>query len=111
MSESKPKAPYPAILTDARYNAMGPELTNGRFHARHFMHKYNNYFPDDATPESLTADREVMLRTAFGHVGKDVFIEPPLNIDYGCNISIGDGFYSNFKYVLLLIASGHCILG
>lgn len=82
---------------------MGPELTNGRFHARRFMHKYNNHFPDDATPESLTADRDAMLRTAFGHVGKDVFIEPPLNIDYGCNISIGDGFYSNFKCVLILL--------
>lgn len=61
------------------------------------MHKYNSYFPDSATPESLTADREAMLREIFGKVGKDVFIEPPLNIDYGCNISLGDGFYSNFK--------------
>lgn len=79
---------------------MGPELSNGRFHARRFMHKYNSHFPDDATPESLAADRDAMLRGAFGHVGKDVYIEPPVNIDYGCNISIGDGFYSNFKYVL-----------
>jgi len=38
-----------------------------------------------------------MIRSMFGHVGKAPFIEPPLNIDYGCNISIGDGFYSNFK--------------
>lgn len=62
------------------------------------MHKYNNHFPDDATPESLTADRETMLRAQFGKVGKGVFIEPPLNIDYGCNISLGEDFYSNFKY-------------
>lgn len=65
------------------------------------MHKYNSYFPDSATPESLTADREAMLREIFGKVGKDVFIEPPLNIDYGCNISVGDGFYSNFKLSLI----------
>lgn len=61
------------------------------------MHKYNSYFPDSATPESLTADREAMLKDIFGKVGKDVFIEPPINIDYGCNVSLGDGFYSNFK--------------
>lgn len=61
------------------------------------MHRYNSYFPDSATPESLTADREVMLKEIFGKVGKDVFIEPPINIDYGCNVTLGDGFYSNFK--------------
>lgn len=62
------------------------------------MHKYNHHFPDDATPESLNADRREMLEGIFGKVGKNAFIEPPVNIDYGCNISLGDDFYSNFKY-------------
>lgn len=63
------------------------------------MHKYNNHFPDDATPDSLLADREAMLQSTFGKVGKGAFIEPPINIDYGCNITIGENFYSNFKYL------------
>lgn len=67
------------------------------------MHKYNNHFPEDATADSLTKDRELMLRGIFGSVGKAPFIEPPLNIDYGCNISVGDGFYSNFKCVFWLL--------
>jgi acetyltransferase-like isoleucine patch superfamily enzyme len=61
------------------------------------MHKYNTHFPDDATPDSIIADREKMLQAIFGKVGKGVFVEPPINIDYGCNISIGENFYSNFK--------------
>ena len=61
------------------------------------MNKYNTYFPDDATHDSLTADREEMLQQTLGRVGKDVFIEPPIRVDYGCNISIGDNFYSNFQ--------------
>lgn len=69
----------------------------GRFRARKFMHKYNSYFPDDATPESLSADREEMLRRICGRVGKGTLVEPPVNFDYGCNISFGEGFYSNFK--------------
>lgn len=77
-----------------------PELVDARFHARRFMHKYNNHFPDDATPASLTEDRAAMLKGRFGRVGPGVFIEPPLNIDYGSNIIIGDNFYSNFKYVI-----------
>lgn len=64
------------------------------------MHKYNHYFPDGATPDSLVADRETMLKGIFGKVGTGTFIEPPVNIDYGCNIILGDGFYSNFKYEL-----------
>lgn len=76
-------------------------MVDGRFRARKLMTKYNTYFPDDATPDSLVADREVMLKGMFGKVGKGAFIEPPLNIDYGCNISVGENFYSNFKYVSL----------
>ena len=87
---------YPILF---RYDPFVPELVNSRFNARRFMHKYNHYFPDDATPESLQKDRETMLKGIFGRVSPGVFIEPPLNIDYGCNISLGEDFYSNFKYV------------
>lgn len=64
------------------------------------MHTYNTHFPSTATHESLTLERDQMLRNLFGKVGKDPFMEPPLYVDYGCNISIGDEFYANFKYVL-----------
>ena len=61
------------------------------------MHKFNSYFPDDISPEKLAEEREAMLKKVIGHLGKDSWIEPSFNIDYGCNISIGDNFYSNFK--------------
>ncbi|PHH91488.1 hypothetical protein CDD83_271 [Cordyceps sp. RAO-2017] len=89
------------MISGVRYDAQAPELVNGRFRARKLMHRYNSHFPEDATPESLVADREEMLRQMFGKVGKTPFIEPPLNIDYGCNITIGHTFYSNFNLVIL----------
>ncbi|ROV91922.1 hypothetical protein VPNG_09753 [Cytospora leucostoma] len=92
---------YERMVSGVLYDCMAQELVDGRFRARRFMHKYNNYFPDDATPDSLAADREAMLRQQFGRVGEGVFIEPPLNIDYGCNISLGKDFYSNFNLVIL----------
>ena len=64
------------------------------------MDKYNKYFPGDADFDSLAKDREIMLKELLGKVGSDVFVEPPLYVDYGCNISIGERFYANFKYVL-----------
>ncbi|KAK0386446.1 hypothetical protein NLU13_6282 [Sarocladium strictum] len=92
---------YEKMISGVLYNCFAPELVQGRFRARKLMHKYNNTFPDDATPESLVADREALLKQIMGSVGENPFIEPPLNIDYGCNISIGKNFYSNFNLVIL----------
>ncbi|CAI4214172.1 unnamed protein product [Parascedosporium putredinis] len=92
---------YEKMISGQLYNAQATKLVDGRFRARQFMHKYNNHFPDDATPASLSADREKLLKGILGKLGEDCFIEPPVNIDYGCNISIGDRFYSNFNLVIL----------
>ena len=91
---------YEKMISGVLYDCLAPELVQGRFRARRMMHKYNSYFPDDASPDSLVADRTAMLKQMMGHVGSGSFIEPPINIDYGCNISIGENFYSNFKYAI-----------
>lgn len=92
---------YEKMISGVLYDCLAPELVQGRFRARRLMHKYNNTFPDDATPDSLVADRRVLLKQMMGSIGDDAFIEPPVNIDYGCNISIGKSFYSNFNLVIL----------
>jgi hypothetical protein len=38
-----------------------------------------------------------MLKEAFGKIGANAIVEAPYSVDYGCNISIGSDFYSNFK--------------
>lgn len=82
-----------------RYNPLAPELQHGRLRARRLVKKYNDYFPDDATPESLTKDREAMLKEIIGTVGPRVYIDPPFHVDYGFNISFGADSYANYKYV------------
>lgn len=46
---------------------------------------------------------------------KKKVIEPPFNIDYGCNISIGDRFFANFNLTILdcsLVTIGaRCMFG
>ena len=77
-----------------------PQLETGRFRARKLAHRYNNHFPDSCdSMDALVADREQILRQLFGKVGTGVYMEPPLFVDYGCNISVGDGVYANPKYV------------
>lgn len=36
-----------------------------------------------------------------GQVGNDVYLEPPLYIDYGCNIKLGERIYANFNLTIL----------
>ncbi|KAJ0123651.1 Galactoside o-acetyltransferase [Diaporthe amygdali] len=80
------------------------ELCDARFRARAWAHQYNHFFPTgaEANATSLQQTRAQMLREILGRVdGDDVVIEPPFNIDYGCNISIGERFYANFNLVIL----------
>lgn len=69
-----------------------------RLRARQITKMYNEYCPDDATVESLERDREIILKDLFGHVGPRATLEIPFRVDYGCNVSFGAYFYSNFKY-------------
>lgn len=76
-----------------------PELLTARLRGRKIVKKFNEYLPDDATWESLTEGRNSILKELVGYLGKGVEIDPPFRVDYGCNISIGDGVYANFKSV------------
>lgn len=92
---------YEKMISGMMYDGYGPELIQARFRIRKLMNKYNTHFPDDATPESLESDRRELLQQMIGKIGKGSYIEPPVQLDYGCNISIGEGFYSNFNLVIL----------
>ncbi|RSM04455.1 hypothetical protein BHE90_003938 [Fusarium euwallaceae] len=92
---------YEKMISGIAYDCLAPELVMARFQARKMMHKFNNYFPDDATPESLSAEYTKMLKKMLGKVGEETWIEPPMTVDYGCNVSVGERFYSNFGLVIL----------
>ncbi|KAI5238856.1 hypothetical protein E4T42_08883 [Aureobasidium subglaciale] len=90
------------LITDINsYNAFVPELLTGRFRARKLASQFNAPISDEATEEELMTHRGELLKKFFGSLGKNSFIEPPLNVDYGCNILIGDDFYSNFGLTIL----------
>jgi hypothetical protein len=79
------------------YNPFVPSLDQARFRARRFSMKHNAYMHEDATSKSLAADHEAMLQQVMDRLGKNCYVEPPIFIGYGRNISIGSDFYANFK--------------
>jgi acetyltransferase-like isoleucine patch superfamily enzyme len=111
-----------SVLTQNNsYNSYDPTLNEAKFKARTFAHKFNTWFPDASIKPSegfdvLASERLKMLKSIIGHVGDDeIFIEPPFNIDYGCNISLGKRFYANFNLTVLdcsLVTIGdRCMFG
>ncbi|KAJ4409637.1 hypothetical protein N0V91_002558 [Didymella pomorum] len=112
---------YEKMISGMLYSAPAKELARARYRARAFAYKYNTWFPDVSTDEDkgfdvLATERFKMLQGIIGHLGDDeIFIEPPFNIDYGCNISLGKRFYANFNLTILdcsLVTIGdRCMFG
>jgi len=88
------------MLAGELYNPAGnAELAADEAAARAWMARYN------AAMDQTAAERHALLVERFKRVGKDVVIRPPFFIDYGTNISVGDGVFLNFNCVILDIVS------
>ena len=82
-----------------RYSPLAPELIEGRSRARQLTGDFNASLYGDVTAEKTVSQREEILKKLFGRTGQSIYIEPPLFVDYGCNISVGESFYANFQSV------------
>ncbi|KAK1966877.1 hypothetical protein LZ32DRAFT_107856 [Colletotrichum eremochloae] len=91
---------YEKMISGMLYSCMAPELVESRNRARRLAQRFNTYVPDETASADQVANTRVgMIKELFGKIGEDVYIEPSLQVDYGCNITVGDRFYANFKYV------------
>lgn len=90
MSSEKEK-----MLSGRLYKSFDAELLAERQRAKEVVFRYNGLCP------SLVEERNELLRSLFGSVKGNFFIEPPFHCDYGCNIEIGENFYANYNLVIL----------
>ncbi|MFV0364602.1 MAG: sugar O-acetyltransferase [Suipraeoptans sp.] len=55
------------------------------------------------------------IKKIFGSTGKDVYVQPGFQCDYGKNIHVGEGFLTNYNVTILDIAYVHigdyCMIG
>ena len=77
------------------YDSSDPELATHRTRAQKITKEYNQTERPDKT---LRYD---LLKSLFGHIGKNCYIEPTFRCDYGYNISVGENFYMNYDCLLL----------
>ncbi len=62
---------------------------------RFLLQEYNSLAPDN-----MERKNEI-LRELLGKTGERFYIEPPFRCDYGCNIELGENFYSNYNLTIL----------
>lgn len=86
---------FKRMVAGELYNASNKELKKLYDAGQHFRYEFSNTKPNEHSK------REKMIREVFGSVGANVRIMPPLHVDYGCNIYIGDNFYANYDCIFL----------
>ena len=80
------------FLYDANYDA---ELLAERTRCKDLCFAYNQLKP------SLVAEQEEIVCRLLGKTGTRFCITAPFWCDYGCNIEIGENFYTNHNCVIL----------
>ncbi len=75
------------------------DLTEGlpeeRLYCKELIYDYNRTRPSEQDK------RHQIAKKLFGKLGKNYWIEPPINFAYGSNISVGDNFYANCNLVIV----------
>lgn len=83
------------MLAGELYRADDPEIEADHARAMALQERFN------ATRHSERDVRDALLRELLGHVGEGVYVRPRLEVDYGANVSLGDGTFLNYGAVLL----------
>lgn len=89
--------PKQRMIAGYPYRPGDPELGNDRMAARQLLHKYN------ATAPLERGLRREILRELLHPDSRDkkVFMLPPLRVDYGYNVKVGNNVEFNYDCVIL----------
>lgn len=77
------------------YNPLAPEIINEYYRVKDLVWQYNQIRPTDF------ASKEQAIRALLGKCGIQPTVSQPFYCDYGCNIEVGDYFFSNFNFTVL----------
>lgn len=84
------------------------QMLKGELYIAHDIHESNgskkgkmladkiNYTPIENSDEIIKLEKEL-----FGKTGKNIYLHPPLYVDYGRHINIGENFYANMDCIFL----------
>ena len=79
------------MLAGQIYDPSDDELLKLRQNAHILSKKYNDCFETDA-------QRTDLLHKLIPHMGENVYLQGPVQFDYGCFTEIGKNTYANFNF-------------
>src|SRR5690349_8293773 len=83
------------IASGKLFTDMVEGLPEDRLRGKELMYDFNHTRPTEVEK------RMEIMKSMFGALGKQCWIEPPLNICYGSNVFIGDYLYANMNLTLI----------
>lgn len=89
---------YDKMIAGQLYDAGDRELVEMRRHARVLTEQIN------ACSITQKEKRQQLIKELFGSTGENIYMEPNVRVDYGCNIYVGENFYANYDCTILDVA-------
>ena len=86
------------MLANLPYKAWLDGLSEERLANQRRIYEYNLIPPEEA------GRRNALIRQILGKTGAHVHVQPPFHCDYGCNIEVGENFFSNYNLTILDVA-------
>ncbi len=83
------------MLSGEIYDASAPELVELRQRAHKLSKEYN------FTEDTETDKRQIILKSLFPNAGKELYLQSPIQFDYGKFTTFGDRCYANFHFTVL----------
>ncbi|MDO6764247.1 sugar O-acetyltransferase [Agarivorans sp. 1_MG-2023] len=94
---------FERMMAGLSFNRWDKDLGERRLATRLITHKFNLTAPDEVEL------RETLVRELFAKVGSNIEVCPPLTVDYGDTVFIGDDVFINTN--LTLVNSGKITIG
>ena len=82
-------------LYDCSFDAVPEELNKKLYERKELIHDFNMSRPSEVEY------RDKIIRKVFAEVGNNCYIEPPFHANWGCNMYVGNNFYSNFNLTVV----------
>ena len=82
-------------LYDCSFDVIPKELNKKLYECKELIHDFNMSRPSEVEY------RDKIIRKVFAKVGSNCYIEPPFHANWGCNMHVGNNFYSNFNLTVV----------
>lgn len=86
---------YEQMLAGELYLARGIHPENRSIHGKILAQKINQTAIEN-TQEIVALEKQL-----FGKTGEHIYVNPPLHVDYGRHVEIGENFYANMDCIFL----------